>query len=60
MHQLGALDNLMIEAEIPNIPLHMSAMMIYETSGKRGATRIMDALGDRFEEIIDQHFPTSR
>ena len=60
MHQLGALDNLMIEAEIPNIPLHMSAMMIYETGGKRGATRIMDALGDRFEEIIDQHFPILR
>ena len=60
MHQLGALDNLMIEGEIPNIPLHMSAMMIYETAGKRGAARLYDALEDRFEGLIDQYFPILR
>jgi diacylglycerol O-acyltransferase len=60
MHQLGALDNLMIEGEIPNIPLHMSAMMIYETGGKRGAALMYDALEDRFEGLIDQYFPILR
>lgn len=60
MHQLGALDNLMIEGEIPNIPLHMSAVMIYETGGKRGTARIIDSLGERFEGLFDRHFPILR
>jgi diacylglycerol O-acyltransferase / wax synthase len=60
MHQLGALDNLMIEGEIPNIPLHMSAMMIYATGGKRGVTRMYDALEQRFEGLVEKHFPILR
>lgn len=60
MHQLGALDNLMIEGEMPNIPLHMSALMIYETHGKRGAKRIYDTLSTRLVGVVDNHFPILR
>ncbi|MEZ5568664.1 MAG: wax ester/triacylglycerol synthase family O-acyltransferase [Halioglobus sp.] len=60
MHQLGALDNLMIAGEMPNIPLHMSALMIYDTRGKRGARRIYDALFSRLEDVADNHFPILR
>ena len=60
MFQLGGLDNLMVEGELPNIPLHMSAVMIYETGGKRGANRLFKALPERFERLIDRHFPVLR
>ena len=60
MHQLGALDNLMIEGEMPSIPLHMSALMIYETHGKRGAKRIYDTLSTRLVDVVDNHFPILR
>ncbi len=57
MHQLGALDNLMIGGELPNIPMHMSAVMLYDTGGKRGAAKLFNVLETDFEKIIDQHFP---
>ena len=60
MRQLGALDNLMIGGELANIPLHMSAVMLYDTGGKRGATQLFDALENDFEKIVDQHFPILR
>ena len=60
MRQLGALDNLMIGGELANIPLHMSAVMLYDTGGKRGATQLFDALKNDFEKIVDQHFPILR
>lgn len=60
MRQLGALDNLMIEGEIPNIPLHMSAVMIYDTAGKRGTAALSKALGENFTELVDRHFPILR
>lgn len=57
MQQLGALDNLMIEGELPNIPMHMSAVMLYDTAGKRGANRLFKALGADFEDSVYRHFP---
>jgi len=60
MQQLGALDNLMIGGELANIPMHICAVMLYDTGGKRGAKRLFDALENDFEKIIDQHFPILR
>ena len=60
MFQLSGLDNLMVEGELPNIPMHMSAIMIYETRGKRGASRLVKAFPERFERLVDQHFPILR
>ena len=60
MQQLGALDNLMIGGELANIPMHICAVMLYDTGGKRGATRLFDALESDFERVIDQHFPILR
>jgi diacylglycerol O-acyltransferase len=60
MQQLDALDNLMIEGELPNIPMHMSAVMLYDTGGKRGATRLFEALQTDFKAIVDKHFPILR
>ena len=44
MRQLNALDNLMIGGELANIPMHISAVMLYDTAGKRGAKRLFDSL----------------
>lgn len=60
MRQLGGLDNLMIGGEMPNIPMHMSAMMIYETGGKRGATALFKTLQDNFDHLVEHHFPILR
>jgi len=60
VQQLGGIDNLMIQGELPNIPLHMSALMIYETGGKRGAARLYEALLDNFETISLRRFPVLR
>lgn len=57
MQQLSALDNLMLEGELPNIPMHMSALMIYDTGGKRGYARLQNSLMERFEEMLQAHFP---
>lgn len=60
MRQLGALDNLIIGGELANIPMHISAVMLYDTGGKRGAARLFEALRNQFEKIIDKHFPILR
>ena len=60
MRQLGGLDNLMIGGEMPNIPMHMSAMMIYDTAGKRGATALFKTLQDNFDHLLEHHFPILR
>jgi WS/DGAT/MGAT family acyltransferase len=60
MRQLGGLDNLMIAGEMPNIPMHMSAIMIYETGGKKGTNQLCDALQTRFDDLIAAHFPILR
>ncbi len=60
MQQLGGLDNLMIEGELPNIPMHMSAVTLYDTGGKRGADRIVRSLHESFKGAIDTHFPILR
>ncbi|MCB1706820.1 MAG: wax ester/triacylglycerol synthase family O-acyltransferase [Halioglobus sp.] len=60
MRQLGGLDNLMIGGEMPNIPMHMSALMVYETGGKRGATALYQSLQDNFEHLVEHHFPILR
>ncbi len=60
MQQLGALDNLMIGGELANLPMHMSAVMVYDTGGKRQADRLFDGFQRRFEKIVDGHFPILR
>jgi diacylglycerol O-acyltransferase / wax synthase len=60
MRQLGGLDNLMIGGELPNIPMHMSALMVYETRGKRGTDKLCDTLQDSFEELVENLFPILR
>lgn len=60
MRQLGGLDNLMIGGEMPNIPMHMSALMIYETGGKKGTNALYKALQEGFEELVERHFPILR
>jgi diacylglycerol O-acyltransferase / wax synthase len=60
MRQLGGLDNLMIQGEMPNIPLHMSALMIHETRGKKGATALYKTLQNNFEDLAQRHFPILR
>ncbi len=60
MRQLGGIDNLMIEGEMPNIPLHMSAVMIYDTAGKQGANALFKALQNNFDELVERHFPILR
>jgi diacylglycerol O-acyltransferase / wax synthase len=60
MRQLGGLDNLMIEGEMPNIPMHMSALMIYETRGKKGTAALYSALQDNFGDLAARHFPILR
>ncbi len=60
MRQLGGLDSLMIEGEMPNIPLHMSALMIYDTGGKRGAGALFKQLQHTFDELAEHHFPILR
>jgi WS/DGAT/MGAT family acyltransferase len=60
MRQLGGLDNLMIQGEPPGIPLHICALMLYETHGRRGADRVMTALQENFEAISHDLFPILR
>ena len=60
MQQLGGIDNLMIQGELPGIPMHMSAVMIYQTGGKRGANRLFNTFSQRFDSIVDEHFPILR
>jgi diacylglycerol O-acyltransferase len=60
MHQLGGLDNLMIGGELPNLPMHMSAAMIYDTGGKRGADRLCKNIPIDFQELIADQFPILR
>lgn len=60
MRQLGGLDNLMIQGEMPNVPMHMSALMMYDTGGKRGATALFKSLQNNFDELGEHHFPILR
>lgn len=60
MRQLSGLDNLMIAGEMPHIPMHMSALMIYETRGKRGVTALYKALQNNFDDLALRHFPILR
>ena len=57
MYQLSALDNLMVDGESPALPLHMSAVMVYDTGGKRGADALARIFRERFESVIASHFP---
>ena len=60
MQQLGALDNLMIMGDIPNISLHMSALMVYETGGKKAANRLYKTLLGNLDDVVERHFPILR
>lgn len=57
MEQLGGLDNLMIEGETPNLPMHMSAAMLYDARKAGGAESLFAQLGALFEDIIDSKLP---
>ena len=58
MQQLGSLDNLMIGGA--NMPLHIAAVLLYDTGGKRGARRLYEALQANFPKAVDLHFPILR
>jgi diacylglycerol O-acyltransferase len=60
MQQLGGLDNLMIEGEIPNIPMHMAAAMLYDTSHAETGARLFEDLQERLAGIIEKHLPILR
>jgi diacylglycerol O-acyltransferase / wax synthase len=60
MFQLGALDNLMVDGEMAFLPMHMSALMIYETGGKRRSRKLYAAIENGITEVIEQHFPILR
>ena len=45
---------------MPNVPMHMSALMIYDTGGKRGATARLKSLQKNFDELAEHHFPILR
>lgn len=60
MQQLSALDNLMIEGELPNLPMHMSAITLYDTGGKRGSDRLQQELEARLRKIVQDQFPILR
>ncbi len=60
MEQLGALDNLMVAGEMPSLPMHISAMMIYRTRDAAGADEFYRLLIDRMDEVTRNHFPILR
>jgi WS/DGAT/MGAT family acyltransferase len=60
MEQLGALDNLMVAGEMPSLPMHISAMMIYRTRDEAGADELYRLLLDRMDEVTRNHFPILR
>ena len=60
MEQLGGLDNLMIEGELPDIPMHMSAVLIYDTGTKAGTDKLFEKLRYSMEELMPSHFPILR
>jgi diacylglycerol O-acyltransferase len=57
MQQLGSLDNLMIEGEIPNVPLHMSAAMLYDASRAPAGSKLFGQMRDMLAGIIEDHLP---
>lgn len=60
MQQLGALDNLMVGGEIPNTPLHISAIMLYETSHAEHGVVLFEKLQEMLGGIIENHLPILR
>jgi diacylglycerol O-acyltransferase len=60
MQQLGSLDNLMIEGEIPNVPLHMSAAMLYDASCAPAGSALFAQMQDMLAGIIEDHLPILR
>ena len=53
MQQISALDNLMLDGGLPNLPMHMSAIMIYDSGGHRGSVALRETFRERFGEIVD-------
>ncbi|MCX2982606.1 wax ester/triacylglycerol synthase family O-acyltransferase [Halieaceae bacterium IMCC14734] len=60
MYQLSGLDNLMVAGELPDIPLHMSALFIYEPGGKHAANVDHALACSVMQSAIDQQFPILR
>lgn len=60
MQQLGSLDNLMIEGEIPNVPLHMSAAMLYDASHSPAGFTLFEKMQDMLAGIIEDRLPILR
>lgn len=57
MHQLEGLDNFILGGEVPGIPMHMSAAMLYDSAGSRTGGIDFEKLINAFTDIIDEHFP---
>ncbi|KAA1191933.1 DUF1298 domain-containing protein [Pseudohalioglobus sediminis] len=57
MYQLDGLDNIMLQGEVPGLPMHMSAAMLYDSAGSRTGAINFDKLVNALTDIIDQHFP---
>jgi WS/DGAT/MGAT family acyltransferase len=58
--QLGGLDNLMIGGEIPNIPMHIAAAMLYEGSGVDSGHHLFEQMQETLSKIIENHLPILR
>jgi diacylglycerol O-acyltransferase len=60
MYQLSGLDNLMVAGELPDIPMHMSALFIYEP-GENRSHGVNHALACAvMQQAIDHQFPILR
>ena len=60
MYQLSGLDNLMVAGELPDIPLHMSALFIYEPGGDQSAVVDHALACSVMQQAIDHQFPILR
>ena len=58
MQQLGGIDNLMIEGEIPNIPMHIAAAMLYDSGAAEA--ELLEHLQHTLPDIISNHLPILR
>ena len=60
MTQLSGLDNLMMEGEIPNIPMHMAAAMLYDAGSSQTGISLFEDMQEMLADIIEKHLPILR
>jgi diacylglycerol O-acyltransferase len=60
MQQLGGLDNLMIGADVPNIPMHIAAAMLYDTADAGSGARLFEKLHVLLEGAVRKQLPILR